>query len=105
MNTLIITKDNFRKEVIESNIPVMLDLSAAWCGPCKLIAPFIDQIADEFCGKIKVGKVDVDDEPELAALYNIASIPAVIVIKNGTVVNQSIGYRSKEDLIKLLDIK
>ena len=102
MAEIVITKDNFTKEVLESDIPVLVDFWATWCGPCRMIAPFIEEIAKEYEGKIKVGKINVDDEGELAVKFGIMSIPTVMVIKDGNVVNTAVGYRSKEQLVELL---
>ena len=86
-----LTKDNFDAEVINSNIPVLVDFWATWCGPCRMIAPVIESIAEKFDGRIKVGKVNVDEEPEISLEYNIASIPTVMIFKNGEEVSKSIG--------------
>ena len=102
MAEITITKDNFTKEVLESDIPVLVDFWATWCGPCRMIAPFIEEIAKEYEGKVKVGKINVDDEGELAVKFGIMSIPTVMVIKDGKVVNTAVGYRSKEQLVELL---
>lgn len=102
MAEITITKDNFTKEVLESDIPVLVDFWATWCGPCRMIAPFIEEIAKEYGGKVKVGKINVDDEGELAVKFGIMSIPTVMVIKDGKVVNTAVGYRSKEQLVELL---
>ena len=102
MAEITITKENFENEVIKSDIPVLIDFWATWCGPCKMLAPVIEEIAGEFEGRVKVGKVNVDDEPELAASFGIASIPTVLVIENGKVKNMSVGYRPKEEIVKML---
>ncbi|MBQ2758142.1 MAG: thioredoxin [Clostridia bacterium] len=102
MAEITITKDNFTKEVLEADIPVLVDFWATWCGPCRMIAPFIEEIAKEYEGKVKVGKINVDDEGELAVKFGIMSIPTVMVIKDGKVVNTAVGYRSKEQLVDLL---
>ena len=101
MSTVTITADNFNEEVLLSDKTVLLDFWAAWCGPCKMVAPVLDEIAAER-SDIKVGKVNVDEEPQLAAQFNIMSIPTMLVFKEGKLVNQSIGYRPKEELLKIL---
>ena len=103
MAEIILTSDNFESEVIASEIPVLVDFWAPWCGPCKMLGPVISQIADEYEGKVKVGKVNVDEEEELAAQYGVQSIPTVLLFKGGEVVEQSLGFKPKtffEDLIK-----
>ena len=103
MAEIILTSDNFETEVIGSEIPVLVDFWAPWCGPCKMLGPVISQIAEENEGKVKVGKVNVDEEDELAAQYGIQSIPTVLLFKGGEVVEQSLGFKPKvffEDLIK-----
>lgn len=98
---LIISKDNFQSEVMASDVPVLLDFWATWCGPCRMLAPVIEEIAREH-PEIKVGKVNVDDEPELATSFGVSSIPTVVVMKAGKVTGQSVGYRPKADILKLL---
>ena len=102
MAELTITKSNFENEVLKSELPVLLDFWASWCGPCKMLSPIISQIAEKYEGKIKVGKVNVDDEPELANAFRVSSIPMVAVMKNGKLVNSSIGYRSIEQIEAML---
>ena len=102
MAALKITKDNFQTEVLESKETVLLDFWASWCGPCKMIGPIIDQIADER-SDIKVGKVNVDEEQELAVQFKVMSIPTLIVIKDGKVVNQSMGAKPKAAILSMLD--
>ena len=97
-----LTKDNFDAEVINSNIPVLVDLWATWCGPCRMIAPVIESIAEKFDGRIKVGKVNVDEEPEISLEYNIASIPTVMIFKNGEEVSKSIGYSDEAEIEQLV---
>lgn len=102
MAEMIITQENFEKEVLQSDIPVLVDFWATWCGPCKMLAPIIAEIAEEYAGKVKVGKVDVDQEGQLAMQFGIASIPTVLVFKNGQIVNKAVGYRPKEQIVELL---
>lgn len=101
MAEITVTKENF-EEILKSDVPVLLDFWATWCGPCKMIAPIIEEIAEEQAGKIKVGKVNVDEQPYLAAAFNISSIPTLVVMKNGEVTNMSVGYQTKEQIEKLL---
>lgn len=102
MSTVKITTTNFEQEVLQSQIPVLLDFWADWCGPCRMAAPIIDEIASETAGKVKVGKVNVDTDIELAQRYRIASIPTFLVFKNGELAEKAIGLQSKEDLVNLL---
>lgn len=95
--------DNFEEEVENSTLPVLVDFWAAWCGPCKMIAPIIDQLADEFDGKVKVAKLNVDDNRELAARFKVMSIPTILLFKDGEVVNQLIGARPKSELVKMIE--
>ena len=95
MAEVILTEKNFEEEVLKSDKPVLVDFWATWCGPCRMLAPTIAKIAEEQEGIIKVGKIDVDDEPELAAKYGIASIPTLMVFKNGEVVKSSVGVQPK----------
>ena len=103
MNEVRLTKNNFRDEVLNSDIPVLVDFWATWCGPCRMVAPIVEEIADEYDGRIKVGKVNVDEEPELAMQFRVASIPTLMVFKNGQLVNTAVGYRPKADILELLD--
>ena len=103
MAEIKITVDNFEQEVIQSEQPVLVDFWAAWCGPCRMLAPAVAQIAAECEGKIKVGKVNVDEEPELAQRLGIMSIPTVLAFKDGKKVNQSIGLVPKDKLLALFD--
>lgn len=101
-NVITLTAENFDSEVLKSDIPVLVDFWAAWCGPCRMISPIIDQLADEYAGKIKVGKVNVDDEAQLAQKYGIMSIPTLYFFKNGEAVNQLVGVRPKAELEKII---
>ena len=95
---ITITKANFEAEVLKSDKPVLVDFWAPWCGPCRMLTPVLAEVAEEKGDAIKVGKVNVDEEPELAAKFGIMSIPAVLLFKNGEVVANSVGYVPKEDL-------
>lgn len=103
MAEITITKDNFENEVLASDIPVVVDFWAAWCGPCKMLAPVLAEFAEENEGAIKVGKVNVDEEGELAAQFGIMSIPTIMVFKNGEKVNSTVGFCTKADLEALVD--
>jgi thioredoxin 1 len=96
---LVLTDENFEKEVIESKEAVLVDFWAEWCGPCRMIAPTIDEISKEYTGKLKVGKVNVDENPQLSLKYGIRSIPTLMIFKEGKVVGQLIGVQPK-DVIK-----
>ncbi len=102
MKEIILTSDNFDKEVLQSEIPVLVDFWATWCGPCRMVAPIISEIAEEFHGKAKVCKVDVDEQSALAIRYGIQSIPTVIIFKDGKIADTVIGYRPKDAYTKLL---
>ena len=102
MAELTITQQNFEQEVLLAKEPVLVDFWATWCGPCRMIAPVIEEIANEYAGKVKVGKVNVDDERELALEYGVSSIPTVMVFQNGEVKETSVGYRPKEEIEQLL---
>jgi thioredoxin 1 len=99
---ITVTGANFKKEVLESPIPVLLDFWAEWCNPCRMIAPSVEQLADAYKGKIVVGKVNVDAESDLAAQYNIISIPTLIVFKGGEVAAQKVGAFPKHDIEALI---
>jgi thioredoxin 1 len=100
---LALSGTDFDKNVLESDVPVLVDFWAEWCGPCKAIAPSIEQLATEYSGRAKVYKLDVDKEGEIAMRYNVMSIPALIVFKNGKVVDQMVGAAPKANIAALLD--
>jgi thioredoxin 1 len=103
MSTHHFTDNNFRKEVLDSNLPVLVDFWASWCGPCKMIAPIIDELAKEYADKIKIGKIDVDANPKIATEYGVMSIPTVIFFKNGKIMDQAVGATSKPDLKRKIE--
>ena len=103
MSEIKITSANFEAEVKNSDKPVLLDLWAEWCGPCKMLSPIISEIADEYDGKIKVGKINVDDEQQLAAMFGVESIPLVLLVKDGKTVDASVGYRPKEQIKEFIE--
>ena len=99
---LTVNQDNFQKEVLEFKGKVLVDFWASWCGPCQMLGPIIDQIGDEYKDKIKVVKVDVDENQNLALQYNISSIPAVLIFDQGKVIDTIIGFHQKQDYLKAL---
>jgi len=101
MSVIKISKENFASEVLNSNKPVLLDFYADWCGPCRMVGPIVSEIANER-NDVKVGKINVDEQPELAAQFQVMSIPMLAVIKNGKFENQVVGYRSKEQIEAML---
>lgn len=102
MSVLTITKENFEHEVLKSTKPVLIDFYATWCGPCRMVSPIVDEIAQEE-SDVKVCKVDVDAQPELAQMFRVSSIPMLAVIKDGKVVNQSVGAKPKKAVLKMLE--
>ena len=101
MSVLLVNKNNFQKEVLESDSPVLIDFWASWCGPCKAISPIIDEISEKH-PEIKVCKINIDEEQELATQFDIMSVPTLLVIKDGKVINQSVGLKSKNQIFKML---
>lgn len=102
MSVLKITNENFQQEVMQSDKPVLLDFWASWCGPCKMVGPIIEEVEAEVGTKIKVGKVNVDEEQELAQIYKVMSIPTLVVIQGGKVVEKSVGAKSKQAIMDMI---
>ena len=102
-NLIELTDDNFDTEVLKSNLPVLVDFWAEWCGPCKMIAPIVEEIAGDYAGKVKVGKVNVDFNNQVAMQYGIRGIPALLVFKGGSVANQIVGAVPKNNITQILD--
>ncbi len=103
MAVITITKENYDEEVKNSPVPVLLDFWATWCGPCRMVSPIVDEIAEEVEGKAKVGKINVDEQPELAKEFGIMSIPTLVVIKNGEITTRETGVRPKQFLLDKLN--
>lgn len=97
------TKENFESEVLQSDVPVLVDFYADWCGPCKMMGPVVEKLAEEYDGRAKVGKVNVDEQEELAARFHVMSIPFIALIKDGQMVDSNLGATSKEALAAKLD--
>jgi thioredoxin 1 len=103
MGIVHLNDGNFKKEVLEAELPVLVDFWAAWCGPCKMIGPVVEELAKEYDRKIKVGKVDVDENPEVAGKYGIMSIPTLMFFRNGKVMEQAVGALSRSELKKKIE--
>lgn len=99
MSVLKITSENYEKEVLKSDKPVIIDFYADWCGPCRSMSPIIDEIAEEMADKITVGKINVDENQDLAMEYGVMSIPTIVIIKNGQVENTFVGVRDKSEIL------
>ena len=102
MAVIKLTEANFEEIVGKSTVPVLVDFWASWCGPCRMLSPVISEIAEEYAGKVKVCKVNVDEEMELASNFQVSTIPTVIVMKEGKITNMSIGFRPKEQIVSML---
>ena len=98
-----LTNENFEKEVISSKKPILVDFWASWCGPCQMIAPIVEEISNELSERIEVGKLNVDEQPEIAIKYDVMSIPTLIFFKDGKVVNTIIGYHSKDEILDFIN--
>lgn len=102
MTELKITRENFENEGMKSDIPVLIDFWAPWCGPCRMMGPIIEQLAEEYEGKAKVGKVNVDEEGELSQAFGVMSIPTIVLVKDGKIVKQAVGARPKAEVEAML---
>lgn len=100
---VVLTVENFENEVLKADKPVLVDFWATWCGPCRMIAPIIEEVANELSDTIKVGKVNVDEQEELAVRFGISSIPTLLLFKNGEVVKKTLGYMPKDAVLKFIN--
>ena len=103
MSVITITKENFETEVLKSEVPVLLDFWATWCGPCRMVSPIVDEIAEESNGSYKVGKINVDEQPELASQFRVMYIPTLVVMKNGQLHKSTVGMQPKEAILTLFN--
>ncbi len=103
MSLLYLTESNFKKEVLESELPVLVDFWATWCGPCKIITPIIEELDREYTGRIKIGKLNVDENPKVATLYGIMSIPTLIFFRKGKIMEQAAGALSRAELKRKIE--
>ena len=103
-NVLVFDEKNFESEVLKSAVPVLVDFTATWCGPCRALPPIVEKIADEFQGKVKVGKLDIDESPNVTAKYGIRSVPTVLVFQAGEKKAQHVGLTTRDKLVQLLGV-
>ena len=103
MSELVLTDGNFKSEVLDSKVPVLVDFWAEWCGPCKMLGPIVEKLAKDYSGKLKVGKLNVDDNSETPSQYGIQGIPTLIFFKNGQVANQIVGFQPEHKLKSVVD--
>ena len=103
MSTVVLTKENFQSEAIDIDERVLIDFWASWCGPCRMLAPIIDQVAKEVTGNVKICKVNIDEQPELTTQFNIMSVPTLVVMRNGEVIEQSVGVKPKSEILSMLE--
>ena len=104
MPVITLTAENFEQEAVKSELPVLIDFWASWCGPCRMVSPIVDELSEELASSIKVGKVNVDEQPELAAQFGVMSIPTLVLMKDGKAAATTVGARPKEDIRRELGI-
>jgi len=105
VNVKTFTAENWQSDVLSSSQLVLVDFWAAWCGPCRMIAPVVEELADEYAGKVTVGKLNVDEQGEISQKYGVMSIPTLLLIKNGEIADKIVGFRGKSDLVKAIEAK
>lgn len=103
MAEIVLTTENFEQEVLKSSLPVVVDFWATWCGPCQMLAPVLEEVAEELDGKVKIGKVNVDDQAVLAMEYKISSIPTLLLFENGEIKNKNLGFIPKDKLLEFIN--
>ncbi len=104
MSVITVTKDNFEQDVLQASVPVLVDFWASWCGPCRMVSPIVDALAEEADGRYVVCKINVDEQPELAVQFGVMSIPTLIVFKNGEIADKKVGAQTKEALLAMLQV-